>query len=95
MKKKLKLKEKKILQGLIVFFSLIVITLSLVGDKGFLQLMALKNQEKILLKEIEDLESEKKEWINKIHSLKTNETYIETIAREKLGMIKHDEFLIK
>ncbi len=95
MKKKLKLKEKKIVQGLIVFSSLIVVTLSLVGDKGFLQLMALKKQEKTLHLEIEDLKSEKKEWMNKIQSLKTNKTYIETIAREKLGMIKKDEFLVK
>ena len=68
--------------------------LSLIGDKGYMQLSALKEKEKILQQEIKALEQEKKEWINKIQSLKKNRSYIETVAREKLGMVRKDETLL-
>ncbi len=95
MRKKLKLSEKKVIQWLTIFSSVIVVTFSLIGDKGFFQLAALKRQEQKLEREIQELKGEKKEWINKIQSLKLNRTYIETIAREKLGMIRDDEIVIQ
>lgn len=91
----MKLKEKKIIQGLVIFFSIVVVLLSLIGDKGLLQLMELKKQEKKLQQEIIDLKREKKEWVNKVKSLKNNQTYIETIAREELNMVRNNEILIK
>ncbi len=91
----MKLKEKKIIQGLIIFSILIVVFLSLFGDKGLLQLIELQKQETRLIREIEELKQEREEWVNKIESLKTNRTYIETIAREKLGMVRNDEKIIR
>jgi cell division protein FtsB len=90
----MKLKEKKIIQGLIIFSILIVVTLSLFGDKGLLQLMELQRQETRLINEIGELSQEREDWINKIDSLKNNQTYIETIAREKLGMVRNEERII-
>ncbi len=91
----MKLKEKKVIQGLITFSILIVATISLFGDKGLVQYMALKRQQKALEQEIGLLKQERKEWLNKIHSLKTNRTYIETIAREELGMVHNTEIMIQ
>lgn len=90
----MKPKEKKIVQGLAIFGIVIVVILSLIGDKGLLQYYSLKKQEIQLENDIEKLTSEKQDWISKINSLKTNLTYIETIAREEMGMVRSDEVLI-
>lgn len=90
----MKPKEKKIIQGLVIFGTAIVIILSLVGDKGLLQFYSLKKQESQLKNDIKQLKSEKQDWISKINSLKTNLTYIETIAREEMGMVRSDEVLV-
>ena len=90
----MKLKEKKIIQGLVIFCTLIVVVLSLIGDKGLIQYYSLKKQESQLEKEIESLNLEKQEWIRKINSLKSNLTYMESIAREELGMVRNDEVMI-
>jgi len=95
MKKRLGFSEKSIVQWLILFCSIIVVTLSLIGDKGYLQLMALKEKERNLEHEIVNLEHEKREWIEKIQSLKKNKSYIETIAREQLGMVRKDETVLR
>jgi len=91
MRNRLKLSETKIVQWLIIFFAMTVVVLSLVGDKGLVQLIALKKQQGKLEREIEDLKLERNEWIHKIRSLKNNQTYIETIARGKLGMVRNNE----
>ncbi len=91
----MKLKDKKIIQGLIFFSILVIAIISLFGDKGLLQYMALKKQHTQLQQEIEVLKQEQKEWVNKIHSLKTNRTYMEDIAREELGMVHNTEIMIQ
>ncbi|MFH2130949.1 MAG: septum formation initiator family protein [bacterium] len=91
METRFKLSDKKIIQWLIIFSSLTVITFSLIGDKGVVQLISLKQQQAELKQEIEELKQERKEWIHKIQSIKENRSYIETIAREQLGMIRDDE----
>ena len=91
----MKLLEKKALQSLSFFCIFIVILLFFIGDKGLLQLRELKLQEIFLQSEIEALKQEKREWINRVDLLKKDETYFETLAREKLGMIRADEILIE
>ncbi len=49
----------------------------------------------MLVQEIESLKVERKEWIGKITSLKNNQTYIETLAREQLGMVRNNEMMIR
>lgn len=91
MKNKIKLSDRKIIQWLIIFCSLTVIVFSLIGDKGVIQLIALKQQEAELKSEIEELKQERKEWLYRIQSIKQNRSYVETIAREQLGMVRDDE----
>jgi len=90
-----KLLEKKALQSLSFFCIFIVILLFFIGDKGLLQLRELKQKEVSLHSEIEVLKQEKREWINRVDLLKKDQTYFETLAREKLGMIRSDEILIE
>jgi len=95
MKTRINLSDKKVIQWLIIFCSLMVITFSLIGDKGVIQLIALKHQEADLMREIEGLKLERKEWIFKIQSIKQNRSYVETIAREQLGMVRDDEIVFQ
>ena len=95
MKTRIRLNDKKVIQWLIIFCSLMVVTFSLIGDKGVIQLIALKQQEADLKREIEELKQEHKEWIFKIQSIKKNRSYAETIAREQLGMIRDDEIVFQ
>ena len=95
MQRKNSLNEKKLIQGLSVFCTLLVIVLSIVGDKGFLQLRALKRTESALLEELKALKSERRIWLQKIESIRGNRTYLETYAREQLGMVKNHEILIR
>lgn len=90
-----KTREKKVLQSLLLLTSIIIVTLSLIGDKGILQLWSLRGEEAKLVEEIRQLKMDKELWISRVNSLKTNKTYLESIAREELGMIKADEILIE
>ncbi len=44
---------------------------------------------------MDELRKEKRIWINKINSIRQNQTYLETYAREQMGMIKKDEIVLK
>jgi len=44
---------------------------------------------------IELLKKKKQIWLNKINSIKNNQTYFDTYAREQLGYVKNYEFLIR
>jgi len=94
MKSKLPFADKKVIQGLLILVALVVIVLSLVGDKGLIELGHLQGEEQRISEEIQALKKEKLEWYGKIASLQKNRTYVETFARERLGFIKKGEFLI-
>lgn len=91
----MKIREKKVIQGLILLSILVVAILSLFGDKGLLQYYQLKQQQSRLEQEIETLRQERKEWINKVHALKNNRKYMETVARQELGMVHNTEIMIQ
>ncbi len=91
----MKINEQKMVRGITVLFSISVITLSIFGDKGLLQLKKLKVVESTLIKEIRELKQENREWGEKVKSLKTNKTYFESLAREELGMIRRGETAIR
>lgn len=95
MLKKYKFEEKRILQSILIFLSIVIVTLSLIGDKGILQLWSLKKEEAKLIEEIKQLKHDKKIWLSKVKSLKSNKTYLESIAREELGMVRADEIVIQ
>ena len=74
---------------------LIIIVLLAIYFPGFARLQQLKEENRNLEKRIDmltktndDLEREKKK-------LETDPTYIEKIAREKLGMVKKDEIILR
>lgn len=95
MLKRIGLKEKQLYQILGAFIFLSMLLVSLIGDKGYLQLSQLKSEERKLLQEIQQLEEEKVVWQEKVISMKKDLRYIENIAREKLGLVRSDEIIIE
>ena len=93
--KKINLNEKKIIQSLIVLCSVVVFLLSFLGDKGYFELHKLKKKEMAIETKIELLKKKKQIWLNKINTIKNNQTYFDTYAREQLGYVKNYEFLIR
>lgn len=93
--KKLRLRETKLPKIFILIFSMAMIVISLIGDKGLLDLKRLQAKEQDLLQEIELLEQQKAEWIDKVQSMKENQSYIETVARVKLGLVKSNELIFQ
>ena len=94
-KKKINISERKLIQFLFLCCSVTVVILSLIGDKGFLQLHELKKRESRLQEEITELKEEKRLWLRKIESIRGNRRYLETYAREQLGMVRNNEMLFR
>ena len=88
------LQDRRVLQSLAALCAIVLILLSIVGDKGLIRLHLLQDREASLKREIEALKVERAEWLEKIHSLRNNQTYLENLAREKMGLVRKDEKII-
>jgi len=81
------------------YIILIVITVfsfaySIRGSNGFIKILKLKKEIAMIKNEIERIERENELLRARIESLKKDRRSIEFIAREELGMIREDEYLI-
>ena len=76
--------------GLFLFLFVIVF-----ADKGLLDLNRLKKQKANAIVETAKIENENKVLFRKIERIKNDPEYIESIAREELGMIGKDEMIYK
>ncbi len=71
----------------------IIIIFTIVGEKGLVDVIRLKNEkERIVLKK-NVLEAENMELSRRVELLKEDTSYIEEVARRELGMIGKDETL--
>lgn len=91
----LKMGERKLLQGIFAALALLVVVLSLFGDKGLLQLQSLKDQEAALQSELHQLQREQDIWLARLKALQKGESYFETLARQELGYVKKGEVIIR
>ena len=82
--------KKKLLIALLVLAALIAIYLP-----GFARLQELKEENRILEKRIDILTRTNEELEEEKEKLETDPTYIEKIAREKLGMVRKGEIILK
>lgn len=67
----------------------------LFGEQGLADLNMLKRERDNLVESTRDLAWENLALLDEIERLKNDPDYIEHIAREELGMIGKDEFIIK
>ncbi len=71
----------------------VIIIFTIVGEKGLVDVIRLKNEkERIVLKK-NVLEAENRELSRRVELLEEDTRYIEEIARRELGMIGKDETL--
>jgi len=82
--------KKKLLIALLIIVALIAIYLP-----GFARLAQLKEENRTLEKRIDILTRTNEELEEEKEKLETDPTYIEKIAREKLGMVRKDEIILK
>lgn len=81
----------------LLFVSLLLFNLLLVtifSDKGFVELIQLKNDEKSLIEQNTALVQKNFALHYEIDRLKNDPGFIENVARQKLGMIGKDEVIL-
>ncbi|MBK8984218.1 MAG: septum formation initiator family protein [Ignavibacteria bacterium] len=80
---------------LVILFFIGLISMTIFGNKGILQKMKLEEETNELEKQIK-LELDKTEELQKeIEALKSSESRLEEVAREKFGMTKDGEKIYK
>lgn len=85
-----KILGKKYLVFLLLFV-VIIIALTVFGDKGLIRIYRLSQERDSLKNENRKIMAENAEMKEEIHRLKTDDKYIELIARKEFGMIGKDE----
>ncbi|MBI5417872.1 septum formation initiator family protein [Candidatus Poribacteria bacterium] len=94
-KRNIKIKRKKM--NKIVFYSILsfFVLVFVAGKDGFVHIISFYQKISILRNQAYDLEKEKIELEKEIYRLNKDDEYIESIAREQLGMIKEGEEVYK
>lgn len=87
-KKRLRL---KILLLLNILFSAFLILLTNIKENGIIEVNRLKAELIRLEQKIDNIGDENRKLEDEIYSLKNDTLYIEKIAREELGLVKHGE----
>lgn len=79
----------------LLFISILIIIYAAVsfvtGNTGLSTIIEMQRTKKTFINEIARLEEENRKLAKEIKSLKENPEYIETIARERLGLVKKGE----
>ena len=68
---------------------------TLVGERGFLHLQELRQEQRAFEAEAFTLLRENAELRNRITRLKTDDEFLEKMAREKLGLVRKGEFVYR
>jgi len=73
---------------------ILILGITLIGEYGFFEWQRMLNQKEILLQKNQNIDLKNKELYRRIDRLKNDPAYIESIARQELGMIGLDEVII-
>ena len=65
------------------------------GEKGFIHLFKMENKRQSFLEKISKLEDENQALLEEIQRLRTDKTYVESIARRELDLVKDHEILYR
>lgn len=87
----MELNRKGILKpAALVLFALIVAWLAF-GERGLIHLYRMEGQRQLYRERIQKLEKKNHELLLEIERLRTDEEYIESVARKELNLLKEDE----
>ena len=78
-----------------VFFMLVMLVLGIFGEKGFLDYIAIENEKNRIVEHNQARLIENQALERELHRLENDPQYIESIARQELGMIGRNELIIK
>ena len=79
----------------LIFILVIITILVVIFFPGFSRLQQLKEENRNLEKRIEILKRTNKELKKEKEKLENDPSYVEKIAREKLGMVRKGEIILK
>ena len=65
------------------------------GERGFFHLYKMENERQAHLERIRALEQENQELLEEIRRLREDKTYVESLGRRELGLIKDGEVLYR
>lgn len=65
------------------------------GERGFIHLYKMEKERQAHMQRIRKLESENQALLEEINLLRTDKTYLESVARKELGLVKEDEILYR
>jgi cell division protein FtsB len=78
---------------ILLIFTVIVTLSTLFGERGLLQLYDLSKKRNSIIKYNNTLKEANRDLEKKIELLKSDEHYIEKVARKELGMVGSDEIV--
>tara|TARA_B100000900_G_C20458196_1_gene666049 strand:- start:668 stop:1006 length:339 start_codon:yes stop_codon:yes gene_type:complete len=87
--------QKQFFKGVVLLICFSLVIIFIFGDHGILKLFRIKNERKIIQKEISELRIQKENLKNEKIKIESDLDYIEKIAREKYKMVKPGEKIFK
>ncbi|MEW5975872.1 MAG: septum formation initiator family protein [Acidobacteriota bacterium] len=85
---------KRLMLSLTAVLLLLLVGHAILGKRGYLEVRRIEDRNEELRQKIQQLQSENRDLLAEIHSLKTDPRTIEKIAREELGLVKPGEVKI-
>ncbi len=89
--------RKKVLRGFLIVIGLLIIDRAIdkliLGEMGAVKYERMEAHHDFLVIEIENYKKDNTRLIGEIHALKTDPDYIETLARDKLGLARKGEIV--
>lgn len=77
----------------LLLFVVIIVMLTIFGDKGLIRIYKLSQERDSIKNETERIKADNVEMREEAQRLKTDNKYIEMVARKELGMIGKNEVL--
>jgi cell division protein FtsB len=84
----------KFLSITVLFFAFIIAWLGF-GDRGFIHLYRMEKDRQAYVEKIEQLREKNRELLEEIERLRSDDKYIESLARREFDLIKDDEVLYR
>jgi cell division protein FtsB len=86
--------RRKIIVGTAVFALLNLMLLIVFGDNGLVEMHRLREEERSMVQQNETLARENVSLYRTIRRLKSDPAFIESVARNELGMIGKDDVIV-
>lgn len=79
--------------GLLLGFAFIMTLIGVVGDYGLLSTSDLKDHERQLRQDIQQMQQQEQELLAEVQALRSSQEYLDFLARRDLGLVKVDELV--